>query len=108
MSDQGEGSAGPTKFDRYQRWRLILGKRVEDQMSAERAKAGCGAAGAPTLTREMGEMDGALGAIYDIEEPEPGAKPKKRSAGLGAGKGAIAKWLGDVRKYFERDVVTLI
>lgn len=96
------------ELDRYQRWRLILGKRAEEPMAALRAQAGACGAGEPTLSREMCEMDEALGAIYDIDEPEPGKKPQKRSAGLGAGKGALARWIGDVRKYFERDVVTLI
>jgi hypothetical protein len=98
--------AGPLAFDRYQRWRLILGKRVEDQMSAQRCSGGLGGQGEATLSREMGEMDGALGAIYDIEETRP--EERKRSAGLGSSQLKISTWLGDVRKYFESDVVAVI
>jgi Mg-chelatase subunit ChlD len=99
--------SGPLTFDRYQRWRLILGKRVEDQMSSGRCAGGMGAAGEGTLTREMMEMDGALGAIYDVEESEPEARGS-RGAGLGASKPKVAAWLGDVRKYFESDVIAVI
>ncbi len=100
-------SAEPLTFDRYQRWRLILGKRVEDQMSGQRCAGGAGGQGEATLSREMAEMDGALGAIYDLEESQPEEK-KQRGAGLGAGKLKVSTWLGDIRKYFESDVVAVI
>lgn len=95
------------KFDRYQRWRLVLGKRVEDQTSSMRSGAGAGNKGEPTLSREMGEMDAALGAIYDAEEEQP-EEGKKRGAGLGNSAPRLAAWLGDVRKYFQQDVVVVI
>jgi len=47
-------------------------------------------------------MDEALGAIYD------GPPSGKRGAGLGAGKSSVARWLGDVRKYFDKDIVVTI
>jgi Mg-chelatase subunit ChlD len=99
--------SGPLTFDRYQRWRLILGKRVEDQMSSARCSGGRGAAGEATLSREMAEMDGALGAIYDIEETKPEEKGQ-RGAGHGASRPKVSTWLGDIRKYFESDVVAVI
>ncbi len=99
--------AGPLAFDRYQRWRLVLGKRVEDQMSSGRCKGGLGSQGEATLTREMSEMDGALGAIYDVEETHPEERGK-RGAGLGGSKVTVSTWLGDVRKYFTSDVVAVI
>jgi Mg-chelatase subunit ChlD len=99
--------SGPLTFDRYQRWRLILGKRVEDQMSGQRCASGAGSPGEGTLSSEMQEMDGALGAIYDLEETRPEEKGQ-RSAGLGAGKPKVSTWLGDIRKYFESDVVAVI
>ncbi len=93
-------------LDRYQRWRLILGKRVDEQMSGMRAAGGCSD---PMMNREMVEMDDALGALYDQEDGQDGnKKSSKRSAGLGAGGGRLAKWLGDVRKYFDQDQVVLI
>jgi hypothetical protein len=100
-------SDDPLTFDRFQRWRLILGKRVEDQMSQGRCAAGMCKPGDGTLSREMMEMDGALGAIYDVEETQPEEKGK-RGAGLGSSKPKISTWLGDVRKYFTSDVVAVI
>lgn len=102
-----DSNGGPLTFDKYQRWRLILGKRVEEQLADRRAAAGLCEKGEPTLSREMLEMDGALGAIYDVEEEEP-EKRGKRGAGLGASRPKVSTWLGDVRKYFERDVVAVI
>jgi hypothetical protein len=99
--------AGPLSFDRYQRWRLILGKRVEDQMAAGRCAAGMCGQGDSTLSREMAGMDGALGAIYDVEEERPEEKGP-RGAGLGGSKPKVSTWLGDVRRYFESDVVAVI
>lgn len=102
------GPSAPLTFDRYQRWRLILSKRVEDQMSSGRSASGLGGQGDATLSREMAEMDGALGAIYDVEEKKPEEEKGRRSAGLGSSKPKISTWLGDVRKYFESDVVAVI
>ena len=66
-------------FDRVQRWRLILGKRVEDQLSGS---GGFGAGGSGgLLSREMIEMDAALGAVYDVEDADPGKKGGGRRGG---------------------------
>ena len=64
--------AGPMTFDRHQRWRLILGKRVEDQLCGGGGAGMGGRGGGGLLTREMAEMDASLGALYDIEETDPG------------------------------------
>ncbi len=85
------------QFDRFQRWRLVLGKAAEDTLS----KAAGSRPGA-MLDSDQRAMDDALGAIYD------GSPGGKRGAGLGAGKGSVAKWLGDVRKYFDKDIVVTI
>lgn len=98
---------GPLSFDRVQRWRLILGKRVEDQLAGQ-GGGGIGGSGGGLLSREMMEMDAALGAVYDIEEAEPEGKPGARRGGLGKSKPRLAAWLGDVRKYFEQDIVAVI
>jgi VWA domain containing CoxE-like protein len=99
--------AGPLSFDRVQRWRLILGKRVEDQLMGN-GSGGIGGSGGGLLSREMMEMDAALGAVYDIEETEPDGKSGGRRGGLGKSKPRLAAWLGDVRKYFEQDIVAVI
>lgn len=92
------------KFDRVQRWRLVLGKRVEDKT----AQMSGGGGGGGTLSREMREIDDALGAIYDQEEPSEDQKNRPRGAGLGASAPKLSAWLGDVRKYFQQDVVVVI
>ncbi len=86
-------------MNRVERWRLILGK------TAEQALAGaCGMSG-EILNGEMREIDGALGAIYDEEEK---TEAGRRSAGLGGSAPRLAKWLGDIRSYFNKDVVSVI
>jgi VWA domain containing CoxE-like protein len=99
--------AGPIPFDRVQRWRLILGKRVEDQLEGM-GSCGAGGSGDGLLSREMLEMDAALGAIYDVEESEPDKKGSGRRAGSGKSRPRVAAWLGDIRKYFEQDIVAVI
>jgi hypothetical protein len=90
-------SQSPLQFDRYQRWRLVLGKSAEDTL-----RSAAGGSKGPLLNGDQRAMDDALGAIYD------GQSSGKRGAGLGAGKGTVAKWLGDVRKYFDKDIVVTI
>jgi Mg-chelatase subunit ChlD len=93
-------------FDKFQRWRLLLGKGVNDQLSAMRGGGQGPGGGGGCLSGPMGEMDEALAAIYD-RDPGDG-EGGKRGAGLGASAPRLARWLGDVRKYFERDVVVVI
>ncbi|MFT3838316.1 MAG: VWA domain-containing protein [Myxococcaceae bacterium] len=83
-----------------QRWRLILGKTAEQQLAAA-----CG--GAQKLDAGMMEIDEALGQIYEVEEDKPDEKGQ-RSTGLGKSAPRLAKWLGDIRSYFPRDVVAVI
>ncbi len=89
-------------MNRVQRWRLVLGQRVDEKT---RAMSGAGG-GSGELSREMHDIDGALGAIYD-QEP-PGEAGQKRGAGLGGSAPRLAAWLGDIRKYFPQDVVVVI
>ena len=88
-------------MDRVQRWRLILGKTAEESLRGVRTLPGA------ILGGELAEIDGALDAIYAIEEEKP-EEQGARSAGLGASAPRLAKWLGDIRSYFPRDVVAVI
>jgi len=89
-------------MNRFERWRLVLGKTAEQEL------AQCaGTGGKPLLGGEMIGMDEALGAIYEVEDERPEEKGE-RSAGLGKSAPRIAKWLGDIRSYFPTDVVTVI
>ncbi|HEY7154708.1 MAG TPA: VWA domain-containing protein [Gemmataceae bacterium] len=85
--------------DRYTRWRLVLGRAADADL--------CRAAGSPSLlSGDDANLDEALGQIY--ENKEEGTSPKQRSAGLGASAPRLAKWLGDIRGYFSKDVVSVI
>lgn len=83
------------------RWRLILGKTVQDQMD-EYSALGL------ELNKEETMMDEALAAIYDNTEKHEGKSSQGRIAGLGPSAPNVAKWLGDIRSLFSQDVVSVI
>lgn len=88
------------------RWRLVLGAEAEERLDGY-----AGAVGA-LLSEEERLMDEALAAIYDgtkggggFGAPAPGGR---RSAGQGPSSPRLAKWLGDIRRFFPSDVVSVI
>jgi VWA domain containing CoxE-like protein len=82
-----------TDSEHLRRWRLILG-------SPEGTAAG-GAGGAGiTLCGDDQIMDRALAALYNTEE--------QRSGGLESSSPKVARWLGDIRKYFPSSVVRVM
>ena len=91
--------------DRYTRWRLVLGKTADQQLCQ---MAGCQAGG--LLAGDLANLDQALGFIYGGADDDASSQKtsKKRSAGLGGSSPRLAKWLGDIRGYFSRDVVAVI
>ncbi len=89
-------------IDRVERFRLILGRTAEEGL-----RGLAGGAGGNLLRGELAEIDEALGQIYDVEEEKPEERGE-RSAGLGRSAPRLAKWLGDIRSYFPRDVVAVI
>ena len=77
---------------RLRRWRLVLGSEAE---------ASCG-----TLAGGLAEMDQSLTALY---EPEgPGGLRNTRRGGRGGSAPSVARWLGDIRKYFPSSVVQVM
>lgn len=84
------------QLERLRRWRLVLGHSAQESLCQM---------GARGLGQDDGLMDEALAAIYD--ESEDGAS-SKRQAGLGGSAPRLAKWLGDIRTYFQEDVVAVI
>lgn len=78
----------PVPTTRLQRWRLVLGQPAE---------ASCGGVGG-----SIGEMDKALAALY-----EPDASLSRRG-GRGNSSPTVARWLGDIRKYFPSQVVQVM
>ncbi len=74
--------------EQYKRWRLILGR--------EAMKAG--SPGDASLTPDEMGMDRALEALYH----------EGREGGLGPSSPQVHRWLGDIRRYFPKSVVSLL
>lgn len=87
------------------RWRLILGPSAEQQLEEMSGSASGG-----LLNDELRLMDEALAAIYDDTAggTEAEAGSGRRSAGLGPSAPRLSKWLGDIRRFFPTDVVSVI
>jgi len=79
--------------DRLRRWRLVLGGEAE---------ASCGG-----LSGTAQEMDQALTALYDAQGPG-GLQSRDRRGGRGGSAPSVARWLGDIRKYFPSSVVQVM
>lgn len=75
---------------RLQRWRLVLGGEAQES---------CGG-----LQGDLLEMDKALTALY---EPES-AQALGRRGGREGSAPSVARWLGDIRKYFPAQVVQVM
>lgn len=71
--------------DRMVRWRLILGKDADPAKNI-------------TLGERAAGMDKVLEALYQSD----------RKKGLGSSSPQLAKWLGDIRNYFQTPVVRMI
>lgn len=79
---------------RLRRWRMVLGGSAQD---------GCGV----QLAGDDLAMDGALSALYEADGPG-GLKSGNRRGGSGASAPTVARWLGDIRKYFPSRVVQVM
>ena len=111
--------AAPDQQERLRRWRLILGSSPEPA-GQEAPPAGPvappGATSLP-LSGPDARLDAALGAVYDRPPAgSPGDRrdrhgrpgPARRSGGLGASAPGVARWLGDIRRFFPAPVVQVI
>ena len=78
--------------ERLRRWRLVLGGGDDG--------TGVGLTGADR------SVDGTLAALYD--SPEPDEPDQRRAGGLGGSAPRVARWLGDIRKYFPSTVVQVM
>lgn len=78
---------------RLRRWRLVLGSE---------AQGSCGG-----LEGGLADMDQALSALYEPEGPG-GLNSRDRRGGRGASAPNVARWLGDIRKYFPSSVVQVM
>lgn len=78
---------------RLRRWRMVLGSEAD---------ASCG-----QLIGPAAEMDQALAALYEADGPG-GLQSKDRRGGRGGSAPSVARWLGDIRKYFPSSVVQVM
>ncbi len=85
--------------ERLRRWRMVLGGGDADQPD------GTGV----DLAGDDRQMDAALSALYDAP-PTSGQRGRspKRAGGLGASAPGVARWLGDIRRYFPTGVVQVM
>ncbi|MEM7393930.1 MAG: hypothetical protein AAF492_16450, partial [Verrucomicrobiota bacterium] len=83
--------------EQLKRWRLVLGRNAEEALHP----MGSGM----ELNADERCMDEALAAIYD---ETGGADSAGRGAGHEMSSPKLNKWLGDIRTYFEEDVVSVI
>ena len=95
MSDPS--TARVSEAERLRRWRLVLGGGDAD---------GTGVG----LHGDDVRIDAALGAVYDSA---PGERRQRgrgagRTGGLGRSAPRVARWLGDIRRYFPREVVQVM
>ena len=87
-----------SESERLRRWRMVLGGGDAD---------GTGA----TLSGDDVRIDAALGAVYDRPDGERrtrGGGGAGRRGGLGRSAPAVARWLGDIRRYFPTPVVQVL
>jgi Mg-chelatase subunit ChlD len=86
-------TTSPNDEQRRARWRLVLGSEAE---------AFCGAP-----TGAAAEIDQALAALYEAQGPG-GLQSRDRRGGRGGSAPSVARWLGDIRKYFPSSVVQVM
>jgi hypothetical protein len=84
-----------SEAERVRRWRLVLGGGAAE---------GTGA----TLRGDDARIDAALGAVYDLGERRGRGRGTGRAGGLGRSAPAVARWLGDIRRYFPTPVVQVL
>ncbi len=90
-TDTEDQALPPT--DRLQRWRLVLGSE---------ANASCGA-----VEGRVREIDQALAALYEADGRR-GLGQGGQRGGRGDSAPSVARWLGDIRKYFPSQVVQVM
>ncbi|SEQ71717.1 VWA domain-containing protein [Microlunatus flavus] len=89
------GASGGSARDR--RWRLLLGEPAQEALE-------------PGLSADEQQMDRALAALYDADDPDGSGDLRRvrRHGGLGASAPSVARWLGDIRAYFPTSVVQVL
>ncbi|MBL8897141.1 MAG: VWA domain-containing protein [Planctomycetes bacterium] len=84
--------SSPEQRDLPRRWRLVLGPAAATSYGMD-------------LHGDEQRLDEVLGELYDAPDPAEGAD---RRGGLGSSAPRLARWLGDIRRYFPSSVVRLM
>jgi Mg-chelatase subunit ChlD len=80
--------------ERLRRWRMVLGGGDDG--------TGVG------LTGSDKAVDAALAALYDAPEEGDEEPDRRRTGGLGGSAPRVARWLGDIRRYFPGTIVQVM
>lgn len=81
-----------------ERWRMILGGGQADGTGYQ-------------LSTDLSEVDAALSALYDFERNNKSfnyGNEQKGKGGMESSNPGVARWLGDIRKYFPVSVVNVM
>ena len=78
------------RTDRAERWRLVLGSEAESGMPC---------------SEHLRDLERTLAALY---EPDGKDGLRSRRGGRGGSAPNVARWLGDIRKYFPAQVVQVL
>jgi hypothetical protein len=76
--------------ERERRWRMAIGGEDE------------------ALTSDDGRLSAALSALYGEDGDKGGSGGGKGRGGLGRSAPSVARWLGDIRRYFPASVVQVV
>jgi Mg-chelatase subunit ChlD len=86
----------PPDQERARRWRLALGGAPDGEGTGHQLGGGDAA------------VDAALAALYDADRDGGGEPGRGRGGGLNASAPRVARWLGDIRRYFPSRVVQVM
>ena len=103
QADTEPGAGRVSDGERRRRWRLVLGAAGDggDKGGSESIAAGFTA---EALAGTDARMDAAMAAVYD-GAPRRG---RGREGTLGSSAPSVARWLGDIRRYFPTSVVQVM
>jgi hypothetical protein len=87
-----------SESERRRRWRLVLGGEIIDAAEADGRDG--------ESQGDDARIDAALGALYDRRPG--GGRGSGRAGGLGRSAPSVARWLGDIRRYFPTPVVQVL
>jgi Mg-chelatase subunit ChlD len=87
-----------SEAERLRRWRLVLG--------ADGAPTEPGSGQAVGVEGDDARIDAVLAALYDSAATD--RRGRSRAGGLGRSAPGVARWLGDVRRYFPAPVVQVL